>query len=245
MEKNCDYDFQKGEILLINKPYDWSSFDLVRKLKNVVKAKIGHGGTLDPLATGLMLLATGSYTKKLNELQNLSKEYTGVFCIGATTPSYDRESAVENEADISHITKEAIEAAASSFKGAQEQIPPVFSAIKVDGKRSYELARKGEAKELKARNIEITAFAIEAIDLPYVHFRVACTKGTYIRSLAHDFGQRLGVGAYLYELCRTRIGEYRLEDAWELADFIACVNSRRATLNPNEDIPVAGKPSSI
>lgn len=243
MEKNCDFDFQKGEILLVNKPYDWSSFDVVRKLKNVVKAKIGHAGTLDPLATGLMILATGGFTKKLNELQDLPKEYTGIFCIGATTPTYDRESATDSVTDFAHITPEVIYAAVESFMGAQEQVPPAFSAIKIDGERSYKLARRGEAKELNARNIEIISFAVEKIELPYVHFRVACTKGTYIRSLAHDFGRKLGVGAYLHELCRTQIGEYKLADAWELADLIACVNNRKAGLNPNEDISVAGKPS--
>ncbi len=232
MKNVQDFNFRNGEILLINKPLRWSSFDVVRKLRRFTGAKTGHSGTLDPLATGLMILATGPFTKKLTELQDLGKEYTGTFYIGATTPSCDRETEAEDFKDIKDVSDETIFNAAQSLTGTIMQVPPVFSAIKVDGKRSYELARKGKAKELKARELEITAFEITGIELPLVHFRVACSKGTYIRALADDFGKKLGVGAYLYNLCRTRIGDYSLEDAWEidaLAEQLSTITQSGAT----------------
>jgi tRNA pseudouridine55 synthase len=214
-----DFDFRKGEILLVDKPLGWSSFDVVRKLKYLLHVKIGHGGTLDPLATGLMLIGTGSCTKDLTNLTLLDKEYTGTFRIGAVTASYDRETEEENETDISSISEEDIHRAAAQFDGRMEQRPPVFSAIKVNGKRSYKSARKGTATELEPRSVEISNFEVLSIEKPFVRFRVSCSKGTYIRSLAHDFGQALGVGAYLYELRRTRIGNYRVEDAWDIKEL--------------------------
>lgn len=214
------YDFAKGEVLLVNKPYRWSSFDVVRKLKRLVKAKIGHAGTLDPLATGLMILATGPLTKKLSEFQGLPKEYTGTFYIGAVTPSYDRETEETDKKDISHITENDIRKAAASFIGLSQQTPPIFSAVKVDGTRAYKHARKGREAKIQSKEVEITEFEITGIELPLVHFRIGCSKGTYIRSIANDFGQKLGVGAYLYNLCRTRIGEYNLKDAWDIKELV-------------------------
>ena len=232
-----DFDFRNGEILLIDKPIGWSSFDVVRKLKRSVGVKIGHAGTLDPLATGLMIVATGALTKSISSLQDLTKEYTGEIYLGATTPSYDRETAPEALTDISGITEEAILNASRMLTGKILQIPPVYSAIKVDGKRSYKLARKGEAQELKARELEVIEFEITKIELPLVYFRVVCSKGTYIRSLAHDLGQILGVGAYLNNLCRTRIGEYRLRDAWQIAELAEILSQLPETELKHEDIP--------
>ena len=218
-------DFKAGAILLVDKPKEWSSFDVVRKIRNKIGAKIGHGGTLDPLATGLMIMATGAFTKKLNELQDLPKEYTGMLYLGATTPSYDKETVIDQEWDISGITEEDIYAAAKSLTGVIEQIPPIYSAIKVNGKPSYLLARKGQGKELQARKQEIFDFEITKTELPLIHFRVYCSKGTYIRSLVHDFGKTLCVGAYLDELRRTKIGEYKIEDAWDLQELVEKLKS--------------------
>jgi tRNA pseudouridine55 synthase len=236
MKNVQDFDFRNGEILLINKPLNWSSFDVVRKLKSLVGAKIGHAGTLDPLATGLMILGTGAFTKKLTELTDLTKEYTGSIFLGATTPSFDRETEAGAFADISNITEESIRAAAKSLTGTILQVPPVYSAIKVDGKRSYNLARKGVAKELKARQLEIDEFEITGIELPLVHFRVSCSKGTYIRALADDFGKLLGVGGYLHDLCRTRVGSYRLQDAWEIQDLVDQLNELHKSYPKHEGI---------
>lgn len=211
---------ETDRVLLVNKPLEWTSFDVVRKLRNKLKIKkIGHAGTLDPLATGLLILCTGKMTKRIDEYQAQEKEYTGRFIIGQSTPSYDLETQVTERADIGHITNEQILAATKQFIGIIDQVPPLHSAIKVDGKRAYELARKGHTAELKSRQITISAFEITAIELPSVSFKVVCSKGTYIRSLARDFGQALGVGAYLAELCRTRIGEFRLEDAMQVEDI--------------------------
>ena len=226
------YDFPNGEVLLVNKPYRWSSFDVVRKLKRLVKAKIGHAGTLDPLATGLMILATGPFTKKLNEFQGLPKEYTGTFYLGATTPSYDRESEENQTWDISHITEKDIRDTAATFVGRTMQTPPIFSAVKIDGTRAYKHARKGNEAKLQAKEIEITEFEITAIDGPLVDFRIGCSKGTYIRSIADDFGKKLGVGAYLYNLCRTRIGDYKLEDAWDMKELVEALQSREEQSKP-------------
>lgn len=207
-------------VLLVNKPLEWTSFDVVRKLRYKLKIKkIGHAGTLDPLATGLLIICTGKMTKRIDEYQAQEKEYTGRFIIGQSTPSHDLETQVNNTSDISHITKEKIIETTKQFMGTIDQVPPMHSAIKVDGKRAYELARKGQEAELKSRQVVISAFDITAIELPSVSFRVVCTKGTYIRSLARDFGLALGVGAYLAELCRTRIGEFHLEDAMQIEDI--------------------------
>lgn len=208
-------------LILVNKPLDWTSFDVIRKLRYKLKIKkIGHAGTLDPLATGLLIVCTGKLTKRIDEYQAQEKEYTGRFILGQSTPSHDLETEVTETFDISHLTVENIAEATRSFIGPIEQVPPMHSAIKIDGKRAYELARKGAVAELKKRPVTISAFDITAIDLPSVSFRVVCSKGTYIRSLARDFGVKLGGGAYLAELCRTRIGEFRLEDAKQIEDIV-------------------------
>ena len=226
-------DYRSGELLLINKPYTWSSFQAVNKLKHALKKhpslllddkfvhlKIGHAGTLDPLATGLLIICTGKKTKEISSFQDLPKEYTGTFFIGATTPCYDKEKEVNETFPTEHITEELVFETAKSFIGKQEQVPPMFSAVKVDGKRLYKLARIGEEIELKARPIEILEFEITRFELPYVDFRIACTKGTYIRSIARDFGLALNSGAYLDTLCRTKIGHFSIEDAKTPEEFI-------------------------
>jgi len=213
---------ETDRVLLVNKPLRWTSFDVVRKLRYKLKIrKIGHAGTLDPLATGLLILCTGKMTKRIEEFQAQEKEYTGRFVIGQTTPSNDLETEVSVPSDISHITKEQIYEATRQFIGLIDQVPPMHSAIFVDGKRAYELARKGKHVDLKSRQVTISDFEITTIELPSVGFRVVCSKGTYIRSLARDFGQALGVGAYLAELCRTRIGAFRLEDAKQIEEIEA------------------------
>ncbi|RIJ41472.1 tRNA pseudouridine(55) synthase TruB [Pontibacter oryzae] len=216
------YDFAAGEILLINKPLDWTSFDVVKKVRNTIRVKkVGHAGTLDPLATGLLILCTGKFTKRIDEIQGQEKEYTGIIRLGETTPSYDRETEVTETKDISHLTEDDIKAAAQTFVGTIDQIPPIYSAVQIDGKRAYDLARKGKEVELKSRSVTIQAFDITSINGPEVTFKVICSKGTYIRSLAHDLGQKLGVGGHLSKLERTRIGEYKLEDALTIEDIIA------------------------
>lgn len=203
-----------GEIMLINKPYGWTSFQVVKKIKWITRAKrVGHAGTLDPLATGLLLLCTEGSTRKIQELQDQEKEYTGTITLGNTTPSYDLETEPNAYFSFDHITEEQIRDKTEAFTGLISQLPPVFSAIKVDGKRAYKLAREGVATEMKPRNITISQFEITGISLPDIHFRVVCSKGTYIRSLAHDFAIALGSGGHLSALCRTRIGEHRLENA--------------------------------
>lgn len=206
-------ELKEGAVILIDKPYKWSSFQAINKVKYATKAKIGHAGTLDPLATGLLICCTGKFTKKISEYQRLPKEYTGVFHLGATTPTYDLESEPTDFKPTNHLTEEAIKAATAQFTGEIQQVPPIHSAIKKDGKRAYELARAGKEIELQARTITISEFEITAINLPEVHFRVLCSTGTYIRSLAQDFGQALGCGAYLQELRRTRIGEFNVDGA--------------------------------
>ncbi len=214
------HDFLEGKILLIDKPLEWSSFQAVNALKwairkkfNLSKIKIGHAGTLDPLATGLLLICTGKATKKIPLLQGQVKEYTGTFTLGKTTPSYDLETEVNAAYPTEHITLESIQEAIPQFLGKIEQIPPVFSAIKKDGKRLYEFARKGEKVAVKSRTVEILEFEITDIRMPQIDFRVVCSKGTYIRSLAHDFGKALGSGAYLSRLRRTKIGDYHVNTA--------------------------------
>lgn len=203
-----------GEIMLINKPYGWTSFQVVKKIKWITRAKrVGHAGTLDPLATGLLLVCTEGSTRKIQELQDQEKEYTGTITLGNTTPSYDLETEPNAYFSFDQITEEQIRDKTEAFTGLISQLPPVFSAIKVDGKRAYKLAREGVATEMKPRNITISQFEITGISLPDIHFRVVCSKGTYIRSLAHDFAIALGSGGHLSALCRTRIGEHRLENA--------------------------------
>ncbi|WP_162052414.1 tRNA pseudouridine(55) synthase TruB [Pontibacter pamirensis] len=215
-----EYDFAAGEILLINKPLDWTSFDVVKKVRNTIRVKkVGHAGTLDPLASGLLILCTGKYTKRIDEIQGQEKEYTGTIRLGEITPSYDQETEVTETKDISHITEESVKAAAAEFVGTIEQVPPIYSAVQVNGKRAYDLARQGKSAELKPRTITIKAFNVTAMEGAEVQFRVICSKGTYIRSLAHDLGQNLGCGAHLSSLVRTRIGDYLLKDALTIEDI--------------------------
>ncbi|MDJ1504976.1 tRNA pseudouridine(55) synthase TruB [Xanthocytophaga agilis] len=213
-----------GQVILINKPLRWTSFDVVKKLKFAIKAKkIGHAGTLDPLATGLLILCTEKMTKQIDTYQAQEKEYTGKLVLGKTTPSIDLETEFDAEYPTDHITVEKIHEAAQKLTGEIQQIPPIFSAIRIDGKRAYHKARKGKTEadlEIKPRTVLISAFEITEIQLPEVSFRIVCSKGTYIRSMVRDFGQLLDSGAYMSELCRTRIGEFRLENAQSIEDFI-------------------------
>ena len=221
----------EGEILLLDKPLTWTSFDVVRKVKNTLRiAKIGHAGTLDPLATGLLILCTGRKTKQIDQIQAQEKEYTGTFRLGQTTPSFDLETAVDAERPYAHLTAAEIEAAAARFVGVIEQTPPLFSAVKIAGQRAYELARQGATDTvIKSKTVEIKAFELTRIALPEVDFRVVCSKGTYIRSLARDLGAALGCGAHLTGLVRTRIGEFRLADALTLDAVQALAPPRPAT----------------
>ena len=219
-------DFLDGQLLLIDKPVGWSSFQAVNKIKWVIrkkfglkKIKVGHAGTLDPLATGLLLICTGKFTKKINDLQGQVKEYTGTITLGATTPSYDLETEVDKTYPVDHITEGLIQRKSLEFLGEIEQVPPVFSALKKDGKRLYEYARKGENIEIKKRVVEIHEFEITKIAVPEVTFRIVCSKGTYIRSLAYDFGKALGSGGYLSKLRRTKIGDYNVDKALAPEDF--------------------------
>ncbi len=209
--------YADGKLLLINKPLHWTSFDVVRKLRSILQIKkIGHAGTLDPLATGLLIVCTGKFTKKINEYMAQEKVYTGTFILGAVTPTYDLESEPKQEKDFSFVTAGLLQSVTAQFTGDIEQLPPAYSAIKKDGVASYELARKGLAVALKPRMIFIRSFEITEIVLPVVHFRVVCSTGTYIRSLANDYGAALGCGAYLGSLCRTRIGDLKVEDAVDI-----------------------------
>jgi tRNA pseudouridine55 synthase len=206
--------FEQGQVLLINKPLEWTSFDVVRKIRNTIKIKkVGHAGTLDPLATGLLILCTGKFTKRINEYMAQEKEYTGTFTFGATTPTYDLESDPQDFKDYSTITREQLQTIAAEFTGDLLQVPPMHSAIKKDGKRVYELARRGETIELEPRKIVTKEFEFTKMELPVVHFRVVCSTGTYIRSLAMDVGRAAGCGAYLSSLCRTRIGAFTLDQS--------------------------------
>ncbi len=220
-------DYKNGHLLLIDKPLEWTSFQAVNKIRwhirqrfNIKKIKVGHAGTLDPLATGLLIICTGKETKNINEYQGQVKEYTGTFTIGATTPSYDLETEVNETFSTAHITDELIHKTTEQFRGTIQQRPPIFSAIKKDGKRLYELARKGETTEIATREITINEFEITNIDLPKIDFRVVCSKGTYIRSLAFDFGSALDSGAHLSALRRTKIGDYSVEKAVSIDAFI-------------------------
>ena len=226
-------DFLNGQTLLIDKPLEWSSFQVVNKLRwlirkqfNIKKIKVGHAGTLDPLATGLLLICTGKFTKTINELQGQIKEYTGTITLGATTPSYDLETEVDKTFPTDHLDSDSIIKATQQFIGAIDQFPPVFSALKKDGKRLYEYARNGEEVEVKSRRIEINEFEITAIDLENlkVDFRVVCSKGTYIRSLAHDFGKALNSGGHLSALRRTKIGAYNVDNAFTPEAFETMIN---------------------
>ncbi len=213
-------DFEQGQVLLIDKPLHWTSFDVIQKLRNIIRIKkIGHAGTLDPLATGLLIICTGKFTKKINEYMAQEKEYTGTITLGATTPTYDLESEPENFKPYEHITEELIKETTKKFTGEIYQIPPAHSAIKIGGKRVYELARQGIEVKIQPRQVSIKQFEIEKIELPLIYFKVVCSTGTYIRSLAFDFGDVLGCGAHLSKLCRTRIGAYSVQDAQTIESF--------------------------
>lgn len=218
--------FLDGQVLLFDKPYGLSSFAVIKKVRYLAKVKkVGHAGTLDPLATGLLIVCTGKFTKKISEYMGMEKEYTGTFTLGATTPTYDLESIPENLQDISHLSEETIHAATAAFTGDILQMPPQFSAIKKDGKRLYESARLGIEVKVDPRKVNISEFVITKIELPVVHFKVVCSTGTYIRSLANDFGDALGVGSYMSSLCRTRIGDFKLADAYSFESFENLVQS--------------------
>ncbi|WP_339751546.1 tRNA pseudouridine(55) synthase TruB [uncultured Winogradskyella sp.] len=219
--------FKNGQVLLIDKPLNWTSFQAVNKLRwairqaySIKKIKVGHAGTLDPLATGLLVICTGKMTKQINTFQGQEKEYTGTFVLGSTTPSFDLETEIDQTFPTDHITKELIHKTTVQFIGILNQYPPVFSAIKKNGKRLYEFARAGEKVEIKSRQVEITEFEITSINDLELKFRVVCSKGTYIRSLANDFGKALNSGAHLSELRRTRIGGFNVENALTPEAFI-------------------------
>lgn len=241
MNKFPDFNFAAGELLLINKPYKWTSFDVVGKIRNSLKPlklKVGHAGTLDPLATGLLIICTGKLTKQIDTFQAQEKEYTGTMTLGATTPSFDMETAVDSTFPFAHLTEEEIQNATTTFKGEIEQYPPAHSAVKVNGERVYVKARLGEEVELRKRQVTVSEFEITRIALPEVDFRIVCSKGTYIRSLVSDFGKILNNGAYLSKLTRTRSGDFLLANAFEVADLVQHLREKRvenieATL-PNE-----------
>ncbi len=232
--RGLNFDFSAGEVLLVDKPLNWTSFNVVAKLKYRIKPakKIGHAGTLDPLATGLLIICTGKKTKEIETYMGQTKEYTGIIQLGVITPSYDYETEPLEYREFDHIQEEDVRnAIAANFVGEIEQTPPVFSAIKVDGKRSYDLARKGEALELKKRKITVNSFEITQFDFPNLHFKVVCSKGTYIRSLAHDLGQVLGCGGVLSALRRTKIGDFSVENAWNLEELVQLLEERKLKIS--------------
>ncbi len=236
MQKPTLAEIAAGAVILVDKPYTWTSFDVIGKLRKPLGAKLGHAGTLDPLATGLLIVCTGKFTKKIEEFQKQPKEYTGIIQLGATTPTYDLESEPENFKPVEGITETDIRLATRPFTGDILQIPPIHSAIKKDGKRAYEYARKGQEIELKPRPVTISAFDIIAVEGGAVHFRVDCSTGTYIRSLAHDFGQALGCGAYLKALRRTKIGAFSVDEAPTVEDWLEYIKLERGQ-------GLAGKPA--
>ncbi|MAY84656.1 MAG: tRNA pseudouridine(55) synthase TruB [Flavobacteriales bacterium] len=224
--------FVEGEILLVDKPLEWTSFDVVKKLKFLIqrvtgkkKIKVGHAGTLDPLASGLLVLCSGKKTKQIPSIQDAEKEYTGEFYLGATTASYDLETEPENFQETAHLSVDDLKKAASKQTGPFMQQPPLFSAKKVNGTRAYKLARQGSDMQLEAKAIEVYEFELTRIELPIVEFRIRCSKGTYIRSMAHDFGKELKVGAYLKSLRRTEIGDYRVSDAKGIEEWVELISS--------------------
>jgi len=228
--------FLNGEIILIDKPLDWTSFQVVNKIRwlirstfGIKKIKVGHAGTLDPLASGLLILCTGKMTKSIEQFMGQEKEYTGTFTLGATTPSYDLETEIDNTFPTDHITEELIHNTLDQFVGTIDQYPPVFSALKKDGKRLYEFAREGIEVEIPTRKVNIRSFELTQKAIPKVDFKVICSKGTYIRSLANDFGKALNSGAHLSALRRTRIGEFNIEQAVSIEDFEKQIKNK---LNP-------------
>ncbi|WP_183566970.1 tRNA pseudouridine(55) synthase TruB [Mucilaginibacter sp. SP1R1] len=228
-------EFAEGQLLLVNKPYSWTSFDVVGKIRNSfkpLKLKVGHAGTLDPLATGLLIICTGKMTKQIDTFQAEEKEYTGTMILGATTPSYDMETEPDKKFDASQLTAEQLRNNCEQFIGDIQQYPPAHSAIKIDGERLYEKARRGEEVELRLRNVTINEFELTRIELPEVDFRVVCSKGTYIRSLVNDFGATLNNGAYLSKLRRTRSGNYRVDDAWEVMELVNEIRGLKTVNDP-------------
>lgn len=230
------YDFKKGEMLLIDKPYEWTSFDVVNNIRGFLrkvygwkKLKVGHAGTLDPLATGLLIICTGRYTKKIDEYQGMDKVYVGSMHFGATTSSFDKETEIDKEFDISDVDIESLSDTAKKFEGEIKQIPPQYSAIKVDGKRAFNYARNNEEIKLKSRDVRINYFNIINTDLPNIDFAISCSKGTYIRSLVRDFGEELGKGAFLTGLRRTQIGEFNVNKAHSIDAF------KKTVLQQNPD----------
>ena len=228
---NKDTDFLSGALLLINKPAEWTSFDVVKKIRNLIKKKlhlkkikVGHAGTLDPLATGLLIVCTGKFTKRIDEIQRQGKCYTGHFTLGASTPSFDLETKVNQTFETAHITKQLLEEVVKQFEGEINQIPPIFSALKKDGERLYKLVRKNKKVEIESRKVTIHSFKITKINMPEVSFKISCSKGTYIRSIANDFGKALNSGAHLSELCRTKIGEYDLKQATNIKELEEKIN---------------------
>jgi tRNA pseudouridine55 synthase len=236
------FDFTGGELLLINKPLTWTSFDAVNKIRYILdrqlgfrKIKVGHAGTLDPLATGLLIICTGKKTKQIDLYSAEEKEYTGTITLGSTTPSFDLETEPDAFFETGHITEESIREAAQKFIGINNQMPPIFSAKKVDGKRAYKKARKGEDVAVKPKEIEIKSFEITSVEMPLVKFKITCSKGTYIRSIAHDLGKALNSGAHLSELCRTRIGSFKIEDSLGIEQFIKMIDEAEI-IQPNVSV---------
>ena len=234
--------FLSGQIILIDKPLNWTSFQVVNKVRwlikkniGVKKIKVGHAGTLDPLATGLLILCCGKMTKEIERFQGQEKTYSGTFQLGATTPSYDLETEIDQTYPTEHIKPALIEATKAQFMGEIDQYPPVFSALKKEGKRLYEYARKGEQVDIPSRKVKVSAFSIDASALPQLSFEVSCSKGTYIRSLAHDFGQALESGAYLNSLCRERIGDFHLKNAMSMETFETQINRAFQDKNLSSD----------
>ena len=235
--------FLSGQVILIDKPLNWSSFQVVNKVRwlikkniGVKKIKVGHAGTLDPLATGLLILCCGKMTKEIERFQGQEKTYSGTFQLGATTPSYDLETQIDQTYPTDHVNPALIEATKAQFMGEIDQHPPVFSALKKEGKRLYEYARKGEKIDIPSRKVHISSFSIETKALPLLSFKVSCSKGTYIRSLAHDFGQALESGAHLSSLCRERIGDFHLKNAMSIKTFEAEINKAFQDRNPSSDL---------
>ena len=225
-------DFLDGQILLINKPLGWTSFEVVKKIKNLIrtkyslkKLKVGHAGTLDPLASGLLIVCTGKFTKRISELQGQAKVYTGDITLGGTTASYDLETEIDTKFETNHISEKLIKETTAQFIGEIEQKPPIFSALKRGGERLYEKARRGERFEIEARKVNVHSFDIITIKMPKVSFKIKCSKGTYIRSIARDFGAALNCGAHLSKLCRTNIGDYQLANSLDVSDFEKQLNS--------------------
>lgn len=219
-------DFKEGEVILVDKPLRWTSFDVVKKVRFLIqksigekRIKVGHAGTLDPLASGLLILCTGKKTKTISAIQQQKKEYKGIICLGAVTPSYDLETEIENEKPFNHLKESDLKSAAQQLSGELSQKPPIFSANKIQGKRAYTLARSGEQPEMQAKQVHVYEFEIEKIELPDIHVRIRCSKGTYIRSLAHSFGEITGAGAYLKSLRRTKIGAYKIEDSHTISEL--------------------------